>query len=185
MDLIRGANSGAVSFLHRCRTTRNWPGVRVRDGVAFRFTAIAFPSPYATIALYVQDQLRRVGVHMEVQPLDNAIVTERLKSGAFDAAFATIGNGSWLLDKHSSIGYENPEFFALFQRAKDAADPDAQDRAYRELAEIVRTDAPVTFLVPKVDLQIVHRRVKGLSAPWRIDPLMFTEDLWLEEGRQQ
>lgn len=31
------------------------------------------------------------------------------------------------------------------------------------------------------DAEIVHRRVKGLSAPWRTDPLLFTEEMWLED----
>ena len=52
-----------------------------------------------------------------------------------------------------------------------------------ELANIVRADAPVTFLCPKVDLELVHRRVRGLSSPWRAEPLQFMEELWLEDER--
>ena len=164
---------------------RDGDGVRERDGQGFRFTAIVFQPPYPTIAQYVQDQFHRVGVHMDLQPLDDSVVTERLKRGAFEAAFATLWGSRWLLDKPSSIGYENPAFFALFQRAKDTADPDEEDRTYRELANIVRADAPVTFLCPKVDLDVVHRRVRGLSSPWRANPVEFMEYLWLEpDGRR-
>jgi peptide/nickel transport system substrate-binding protein len=160
---------------------RDGDGVRERDGQAFRFAAIVFQPPYPSIALYVQDQFRRVGVHMDLQPLDDLVVEERLQRGAFEAAFASVWRSRWLLDKHSSIRYENPAFFALFQRAKETADPDEQDRIYRQLAAIVRADAPVTFLCPKVNLELVHRRVRGLSSPWRAAPLEVMDDLWLDD----
>ena len=44
-------------------------------------------------------------------------------------------------------------------------------------------DQLVTFLLRLAVLHIVHRRVKGLSAPWQANPLLFTEDLWLENER--
>jgi len=43
-----------------------------------------------------------------------------------------------------------------------------------------RADQPVAFLFLFSRPRVVHRRVKGLSAPWRSDPLRFTENLWLE-----
>jgi len=46
--------------------------------------------------------------------------------------------------------------------------------------DILRTDQPVAFLIPDFTTHIVHRRVKGLDARWRINLLKFTEDLWLE-----
>ena len=64
--------------------------------------------------------------------------------------------------------------------AASTADPDAVDEAYREMSEILRSDQPVAFLCGLADPFIVHRRVKGLSAPWRTNPLPFTEDLSLE-----
>lgn len=156
--------------------------VRTRDGRPFHFTAILQGSPYPQIALYVQDQLRRVGVQMDLLPLDDSVVSERLRRGTFEAAVAKLNGSGWLLaDEHVPLGYHNPAFFALFRRAKSTADPAEQDRAYRQLAEIVRADAPVTFLCPKVDLVIVHRRVRGLSSPWRAEPEAFMEDLWLDD----
>jgi hypothetical protein len=46
---------------------------------------------------------------------------------------------------------------------------------------LVRRDQPIAFLFGFATLHIVHRRVKRLSAPWRADPIRFTEDLWLED----
>ena len=164
---------------------RDGNGVREREGKPFRFTAIVFEPPYPQIALYAQDQFRRVGVHMDLQPLDDSIVEERLERGAFEAAFASVWGSTWLLQGNGSIGYHNPAVFSLFQRAKVTADPDEKDRIYRDLANIVRADNPVTYLCPKVDLELVHRRVKGLSSPWRAEPLQCMEELWLEDASQQ
>ena len=81
------------------------------------------------------------------------------------------------------IGYHNPELAKLLDRLRTTADPEAEDRTYREMSEILRRDQPVAFLHSLVRPHIVHRRVKGLSAPWRADPLRFTEALWLEKER--
>ena len=166
---------------------RDGDGVRERDGKAFKFTAIVSGPPFTQIAVYVQDQFRRVGVHMDLKPLNDSMVQERLKSGAFEAAFINFGSSSSSLQRifceHSPIGYENPAVLALIQRAKDTADPDEEDRIYRELTDMFRADAPVTFLCPKVHLEFAHRRVKGLSSPWRANPVWYMEDLWLEDER--
>ncbi len=163
---------------------RDRDGVRVRDGQPFRFTAIVFQPPYPQIALYVQAQFRQIGVHMDLQPLDDSIVMQRLEQGQFEAAFASVWNSSELLrDQRSSIGYRNPEVVALYRRAAEAADADVVDRAFGDLARIIRADNPVTFLCPKVNLQLVHRRIQGLRSPWRTEPMEFMEDLWLDDGR--
>jgi len=60
-------------------------------------------------------------------------------------------------------------------------DPDAADHIYRQLSEIFRTDLPFTFLFPAVGTHVVHRRIQGLSSPWRGDVVQFMEELWLEE----
>ena len=83
--------------------------------------------------------------------------------------------------ENSPIGYKNAAVLALIDRAKVTVDPDAEDHIYRELTDIFRADAPVTLLFPKVDFDIVHRRVRGLSSPWRADPVEFMEYLWLED----
>ena len=173
-----GALLAAAGWQHR-----EGDGARTRDGKPFQFTAILQSAPYPQIALYVQDQFRRVGIQMDLQPLDDSIVSERLQHGAFEAAVAKLPGDGWLLaDDKAPLGYQNPAFFALFRRAKSTADPAEQDHLYRELTTIVRADAPVTFLCPKVDLQVTHRRVRGLESPWRSEPEGFMEDLWLDDG---
>lgn len=57
----------------------------------------------------------------------------------------------------------------------------AQDTLYARINEMLRRDMPVTFLHPVIRTFIAHRRLRGLSTPFRADPLRFMAHLWLEE----
>jgi len=160
-------------------------GVLDRDGQALGFTALVNISygEYESIALYVQDQLRRVGVRMEIQAVDSSVISKRMERGEFEAAFTGLRFSLFLqrLFTRWQLGYQNAEVVALIDRLMVTANPDAADHIYRQLSEIFRIDLPVTFLFPAVGTQVVHRRIRGMSSPWRGDVLNVMEDLWLED----
>jgi hypothetical protein len=64
-------------------------------------------------------------------------------------------------------------------------DPDAFDRLYREVGQILRAELPMTFLYPGVTFYVAHRRLRGLKSPWRVDPLTYMEYLWLEDEQKE
>ena len=159
---------------------------RERGGRDFRFTALTLAEPgWDETAVYVQDQLRRIGVRMDLQPLEFDAGLDRLKTRKFEAIMMRFWHQSGylvnLFGERGGVGYRNPRLTRLIELTRTTADPHAVDHAYREMSDILRTDQPVAFLLPDSTTHIVHRRVKGLSAvrPW---PLWFTEDLWLEDG---
>ena len=163
---------------------RDGDGLRERDGNEFRFTALVLSWPgYREMAIYVQDQLRQVGVRMEIQTLDSNIVFGRVEAGEFEAAVS--GFAPWSLrevfGKDAPIGYKTAEMVRLIDSLAATSDPDVRDRIYREIMEIFRVDVPITFLQPRVQVVFAHRRLRGLISPWRADPVWFMEDLWLEE----
>jgi peptide/nickel transport system substrate-binding protein len=172
-------------------------GVRERDGRPFRFTALVrtFSSENVPgsepVAVYVQSRLRRVGVAMELQPLDPAVVTGRLESGDFEAVFSwlRVYETSWLqrfrFGEGAPIGYRNPRVVELIDLARHTWVPEEEDRIYGELMEIFRADMPVTFLYPPVGLTVAHRRLRGLSTPWRYEPVEHMEELWVEEEPEE
>jgi peptide/nickel transport system substrate-binding protein len=169
---------------------RDGDGVRERNGMAFHFTAIAYQQTwpgYKEMAVYVQDQLRRVGVRMEVQILDAGIVWSKLETGEYEAAFSVFNTRPWSLQKEfgeeAPSGYTNAEMVRLIDRALVTRDPDAKDRIYRQLTEIFRADMPVTFLGPRVEVIFAHQRLRGLISPWRADPNWYMEDLWIEDEK--
>ena len=160
-------------------------GVRERDGHPFRFTVVV--SSYGTFGnmeLYVQEQFRQVGVQMDIQTVDQGVLNERRDNGEFEALLGFVSSEATWLQKYfarNPIGYRNPRLLDLLDRAGTTVVPEAEDGVYRELLEIFRTDAPITFLFPRVNYQFAHRRVRGLSSPWWADAVEHMEDLWLED----
>jgi peptide/nickel transport system substrate-binding protein len=164
-------------------------GVRERDGRPFRFTLLT-PSGWPMQGgepVYIQSQLRRVGITVEVQTMDWAVVTRRVTENQFDAALS-IANASLdsprgvlsFFGEESVIGYANRDVIALLEELKGTIHPDEVDRIYRQLARFVGADLPVTYLYPDTRSSVATQRVRGLSAPYRIDALMYMDELWLE-----
>jgi peptide/nickel transport system substrate-binding protein len=160
---------------------RDGDGVREREGRPFRFTAIV-RSDLDRMAVYVQAQLRQLGVQMEVQVLDTALVWDRFLGGDFEAIFHIHQPGleaqRQYFGRDNPLGYQNPEVVRLTDQV--TADPDELDRIYRALTEILRADLPVTRLVPWTGTTFAHRRVRGI-APYTVT--MLAEDLGLENSR--
>jgi peptide/nickel transport system substrate-binding protein len=162
-------------------------GTRERDGVPFRFELITNPEWYPA-AVFVQQQYADLGVRMEVNTLDPAVQRERLHTGAFEAGlgytWAVPDSGRntlpTFLGENSVIEYRNDRIPGLLERARSTMVPDTIDALYRELAGIIIDELPWTFLTLNVETYIAHRRVEGLSSPFRANPVWNAEHLSLE-----
>ncbi len=122
---------------------------------------------------------------MDIQTLPNLDVFARIESGKFEAALSAFAIGflrRFHFGERYPLGYEKGELVTLVDQMDRSLDPETEDRIYRKLAEIFRADMPVTFLFPNVRTTLAHRRLRGLSSPWRADPVVFMEHLWLENG---
>jgi peptide/nickel transport system substrate-binding protein len=162
---------------------RDGDGIREKAGRPYRFTASVgngFGMPQ--LAVYVQAQLRRVGVQMEIQLLEGSVMWGKLRAGDFEAWMYIHQSGSLRRDfgKGNPIGYRNDGVFDLIDRLTATADPHEKDRLYARLTEIFRTDPPFTRLVSGSTTWFVHRRVQGLSTPFRSAPDTYMGDLWVE-----
>jgi len=165
-------------------------GVRERSGVKAHFTLLArHGGQLSTMmpAVFIQDQLRRVGVSMEIQALDPSLVRAAYRSGDFDSMIHDVPNvpqrllqWDWFGDG-SPIAYRNEQLVRLLEAVLVEMDPDAQDLIYGKINEILRLDMPVTFLFPWVETFAAHRRIRGLSTPHPANPLGYMDELWLEE----
>ncbi len=162
-------------------------GIRKRGDVIFEFTALVGSPELARVAVYVQSQFREIGVRMEIQTLGGGI-RGRLREGDFQAAFGRFepfqpGDIEWL-NGRVAIQYENPRVRALIDAAHETMDPAVQDSLYEVLMPIIAAEQPVTILFPGVTTYVAHRRVRGLHGPYRANPFLFAEFLWLEEQLQ-
>ena len=156
----------------------------------FRFTALVASQGEGgeETAILLQEHLRRIGVRIDLQPLDQGNVRERIRTGDFEAAVGQFGNNPGSLSAiglggGAPLGYARTEVVELIERAAGTADPEARDRVYRRLAKILQADVPITFLGPRVNVVFAHRRLQGLHSPWRVDPVWYMEELWLEDGK--
>ncbi len=167
-------------------------GIRERHGTPFRFTAL-IPRPYWSgmfgeqAAVYIREQLRQVGIQMEILILDRPAVDARLEAGEFEAAIESnrgvsehINPGRYY-GEGALFGYTNPTAIDLLKQAEATMNPDELDRIYRELWPIFQADQPATFLYPALFTTVAHRRVRGLSTPHRFQPFRGIDDLWLED----
>ncbi len=159
-------------------------GIREREGEALSFTAFAMEGYGGRAAVFVQDQLRRIGMQMEIQTLGGGpgVVWERLRDGSFDAALFWWDPGlDRTVGEDSFLGYRN-ERVAELVRAMDATlNPLALDSLHRELWPYFQADLPVTYLFGSVNFWASQGRVRGLSSPWHGDPVWYAEDLWIED----
>ena len=175
---------------------QNGEGLRQRGGRPFRFAALA--TPYQgedKAAVYIQAGLRRMGIQMDVTVVEWEANRKRVMAGEFEAAIPPVfGGGDYLRVlsgesetgdrpgvQGSPIGYVNPKVTTLLKEARDTLNPDEQDRIYRALWPIFQADLPMTFLYPYLVTAVATRRVRGLSSPWRANPVEHMEDVWLEE----
>ena len=140
-----------------------------------------FPS-HEREAVIIQNNLRRVGVQAEIVSVESSIAWQRTSEGDFEAALFDIkpGNRPLLFGEESVIGYRNPRVIELLDERRRTLDPAALDSLYVELGEIFREELPVTLLQPMVSWTAAHRRLQGLSSPWRADPGWYMEHLWIE-----
>ena len=164
-------------------------GMREKQGRAFRFTAIVNSSVgVPKLAVYVQALFRSVGVQMDIQLSDAPSMWRVLRAGDFEAWMhvAQPGVGAQERDfgrgsgRGNTTGYENQAVYDVIDRLRATADPDEEDSLYRQLTEIYRADVPFTRLIPFTLDWFVHRRIGGLSTPFRALPDEHLAELWVE-----
>jgi peptide/nickel transport system substrate-binding protein len=163
---------------------RNGDGILDKDGRPFRFTASVGSSfGLEKIAVYVQAQLRRAGVQMDIRVVNESVMWDKLRGGDFEAWMFIHQHGSLRRDfgRNNPLGYANVEAFELIDRLRQTADPNEEDRIYRGISGIFKTDPPMVRLIPFLRTWFVHRRIRGLSTPFRASPDTYMEDMWVED----
>jgi peptide/nickel transport system substrate-binding protein len=147
---------------------------REKNGRKFHFS-IFVETQFSMAAIYIQDQLRKVGIRMEVINMETREVVGRGNSGDWEA----------LLSRMFYFNYSgklySPEFKRLLKMATLLPTIDELDKAVRKLWPKFRAEIPFTFLYPEIKFNIVHKRIRGLKSPNRAYPGKFMEYLWIEE----
>lgn len=169
-------------------------GVLDRNGVplTLRLNYPGTSAVRAHLAAQVQEQLRRVGVRIELTRLDFPVWAERRGKGEFDIDFASASldpSPAGLVQSWSCAGREgsnvghycNPRVDSLLDRAlAERGDP---RRAWRDVIRTINQDAPAVFMYAPVNAMVIHRRYADVA----IRPESYWSAVWrwrVASGRQ-
>ena len=164
-----------------------WP---VKDGVRFRFTFLMNADSVflAKLTPYMQQELHKLGIEMDIKKVDWALFTQLVEQHDFDATSLRWGNSDVVQDPyeiwHSSqskdgnnfVFFNDPRVDALIETARATLDDARRNELYREMGRRLYDEAPYTFLYSRPSLDAVRSDVRGLqpSVAW-----YDLQDVWL------
>jgi peptide/nickel transport system substrate-binding protein len=155
----------------------NGNGTRDRAGREFEFDLLVSAGSNAgrQIDEIFAAELARAGIRARIRPLEWAAFTERVDSGAYEAA--TLGWAAadpnpdpypyWHSSQFPPRGlngsyYSNPAADRLMEEARRELDAEKRREIYHRLHRVFRDDPPVVFVVNATQKYAFRRRVHGL-----------------------
>jgi len=139
---------------------RDNDGIRDKeiDGrlVPFEFSMLVSQQPLrVAICALMKDSLDRIGVRMNVKPVESTVLQDLTQKKKFQAYFGGWGSGT---DPDSSeniwksgamrnfVNYSNPEVDRLFEEGRRELDRAKRAEKYARIQEILHEDQPYTWL---------------------------------------
>ena len=134
--------------------------------------------PCKAMAEYIQSALAEIGIDMKIEIVDNAVNTERLKSGDYDFCLTVTGLNSadpyatlysWMDSEGSYVtqyhwNYSDEEVDQLLDQALNEKDPEKRAEIYGRLQEISAEELPVIPLLYYVNVNIHNKAVTGYTS---------------------
>jgi peptide/nickel transport system substrate-binding protein len=137
--------------------------------------SLAVVPTYRDLAEYVQKELQDIGIRIEIEVVQPAVLRNQVAQGQ-----QVFFRASWVGDYpdaenymalfYSRYGappnytrYSNPAFDALYERAMNENNDTIRVALYREMDSLVMADAPVVPLYYDEVYRFVTKRVKGLE----------------------
>ncbi len=160
-------------------------GVLDHDGRQLAHELLVRPvASYTRAAVILQEQLRRLGIRVDIEELETSAYVDRLSSGQFDAHYSVLGQdpspasiGDW---SEAGFGvfnhgkYSNPEFTRLAREAINATNRISALTKWHEALRIINEDAPAIWLYIPRKRAAVHERFENVSVrpdqPWAMFP---------------
>jgi peptide/nickel transport system substrate-binding protein len=151
-------------------------GVIERGGVpfSFRLTISQSSKENERIAAFIQDNLRRVGVAVELEPLEWAVFQERLRGDRFEAVMLgrsldpdpdpyDLWHSSQAVGGVNYAGLKDAEVDGWIDAARGTFDRDERVRLYRLLQARLHALQPDTFFFYPDSRLAVSRALSGLE----------------------
>jgi peptide/nickel transport system substrate-binding protein len=149
-------------------------GVRDKDGRPLTL-GLNFPTSSAIrrkLALLIQEQLRQIGLKLELQQMEFPVSLERRTAGKFDIDFTgTVQDPSpsgltqaWTCTGGTNVAkYCNPRVDSLLDIAISGRSKGDPARPWIEALQQIEADAPATFLYAPYYVYAIKRRYRNVS----------------------
>lgn len=105
---------------------------------------------------------------------------ETLHSMAADADGAD-DSGPRPRSRYDFEGLEAPDLIAVASAIDTAFAPESLARLHASFWRLWQEELPATYLVNNVQVAVAHRRIRGLSSPYRIYATTHMHELWVED----
>jgi peptide/nickel transport system substrate-binding protein len=172
----------------------NGDGIVERDGRPFEMTLLVSSASRTNqdVATVVQQQLRQIGVDVEIQAVEFQAMIRQHRAREYDGVIS-----NWTLDTFkidptplfscvearkpqsaNRAGYCNPRADSLIEQGLRTTDPAAAKLIWADFQRLLQQDQPITFLYWRDDLTVVGRRLRGLEADARAR-LITAADWWI------
>lgn len=167
-------------------------GVEENDGARLELDLLVQSGNrvHQNAATLIQAQLARVGVRLELRPVEFQTWVEMVKAGDFEVAI-----GGWSIPSSldmsfafhtEEIGqfnfgrYSNPELDRVLEAARSASDPEERLDRMHEVQAILHREQPYTFLWEPMTLNARRLRVRD-SRPNALSTFYSIDEWWVAE----
>ena len=149
-------------------TDSDGDGMLDRDGAPFTFTLL-LTADALTAAVFVQDQLRRIGVDMQIQTLDWSAVNARFEAGDFAAVIPAVANPERkVVGIDSPLGVLDADLAQAVTTLPDIPDLDRRMEVLGIVGERYRDLAPALFLHSLIHVLVADEGIMGIGEPGTI-----------------
>nr|WP_219914451.1 ABC transporter substrate-binding protein [Thalassobacillus sp. CUG 92003] len=134
-------------------------------------------------AQMIKQQLKEVGIELEVVSQENSVFFEQLGSGDFQSTVVGwvgfVDPDEYLYNIFHTEGmynqqnYSNPEVDQLLEQGRKEMDQEKRKEIYAEAQKIIAEDAPMVFLYANPQISAIRDRVEGFN----VDPTVTTISL--------
>lgn len=172
-------------------------GVRDKNGIPFEFTFSVSSGSTSSkyLALMLKEDLRKVGIVVNIRQLEWSVYVENLRDRQFDVVSLLwigglemdpyqIWHSDNIGDRGSNyVGFRNAEADSLISNARYVMDKEARNAMYFRLQEILHEEQPYTFMFYQRDPGAYFKEFHGvkwipirpgykLSSWWRTTAVM-------------
>lgn len=168
-----------------------------RDGEPFQFEILTESGNlhWEQVATIVQAQLAEIGIRTTLRFLEPALLYgKRLPNREFDAViigwtvgltpdYAPLFHSDYFFTPFHFNGYYSPEFDRLDALAKSAPTKAAAQRYYDEIARLLSSELPYTWLYYRMECSAIHSRFKNIIFDKR-GLYVNLEDWWIPQSER-